>query len=143
MKNSQRDQESARQAWTWLSEWVKRSDRDLYKARYTTAKLAQRLECTPGAVSSWKLGRMNFDTEKYEVVVGILNEWRESLPAEGWVTPFHYSDEHNVQHILDYENSLAGHEFVECDRECPCGKRAPSAGAYCMYCGREFPREIE
>ncbi len=138
-----RNQESARQAWTWLWQWVKRNRREVYKAHYTTAKLAQRLECTPGAVSSWKLGRMNFDDAKYEVVVQILDEWCGMLPKKGWLTPFHYSDEYKIQHILDYKGTLSESEFVECDWLCTCGKRTPSVGAYCMYCKRELPLELD
>lgn len=143
MNKSKMNQESARQAWTWLWDWVKRNKHDVYKSSYTTAKLAQWLECTPGAVSSWKLGRMNFDDAKYGVVVQILDEWCAMLPEEGWVTPFHYSDEDNGQHLFDYKDALIGHQFVDCDLRCLCGKLTPSAGTYCMYCKRRLPHELD
>lgn len=144
MKTTESNQEPARQAWEWLWGWVKRNDRNAYKARYVTAKLADRIGCTPGAVSSWKMGRMNFDPPKYQMILRILDEWCALLPVDGWVTPCHYSDEDGVQHLLDYKGTLSGRHFVEVDFRChSCGGKTPGAGACCMHCGHELAKPLE
>lgn len=144
MKSTNTNQESARQTWEWLWEWVKTNKPEEYKGKYIISHLAARLRSTPGAVSSWKEGRMNFSESKYPEIIRILDEWCALLPADGWITPYHYSDEDKVQHILDYKGGPEGRRFVECDYFClSCGKRTPSAGLCCMFCGKKFPHELD
>lgn len=141
MKRVDLKQEAARKAWGYLWQWVKENERDLYKEKYVTTKLAKRLDCTPGAVSSWKLGRANFESQKFAEVVRILNEWCKLLPPEGWISPYHYFDDRKVQHTFDYIVDLTGRVFVDCDTRCDCGKTTPSEGKYCMHCGSDLQKD--
>ncbi len=136
-------QQAAREAWKWLSAWVKKNKKDLYRQKYLGKALAERIGCHPSAVSLWKHGRMSFERENFERVMVILDEWCELLPKQGWVTPFHYSDENKVQHVVDYRDAANGVRLVKCDRRCTCGQWTPSEGKHCMYCGHEMWRVLE
>jgi len=136
-------QQAARDTWEWLSLWVKKNRNAQYKRKYLGKNLARRIGCHPSAISLWKHGRMAFSENIFEKILEVLDEWCSLLPKEGWLTPFHFSDENLVQHIIDYRDAAKGIKSVRCDRRCACKELTPSEGKYCMYCGREFPPDIE
>jgi len=136
-------QKAARDTWQWLSVWVKKNRYVQYKNEYLGKKIARRIGCHPSAISLWKHGRMAFNEDNFEKILIILDEWRKLLPEKGWQTPFTFCDEDQVHHAFDYREAAKGTRLVACDRRCACKKLTPSEGKYCMYCGREFPPDIE
>lgn len=140
---SVKSQDPARETWRWLWKWVKANRKDEYREKYLAKQLARRIGCHPSAITLWKQGQMCFESEKLERVMEILDEWCRLLPKAGWLNEFHYADEERVQHIVDYREASAGDSVVRCDARCPCGRRTPSSGKYCMHCGKRLPKELD